>query len=231
MIENIDNVLTRINEIKSRMREIQSLTHKRPSGKAEKAGQAASVGTAGTVEPAASTGPRSIGPLSAGKSSTGTDTSLPFSELLRNASISLSNPGTESAALSDKTGVGLESIVTKAAESLGVEKNLIKAVIEQESGFHAEAVSPKGAQGLMQLMPSTAESLGVTDAFDPIQNVFGGTKYLRQMLDRYNGNLSLALAAYNAGPGRVDEAEGIPAITETQNYVTKVLANYRKFSM
>ncbi len=214
MIENIDDVLTRINEIKSRMREIQSLTQKRPPGTGEKAGPAASVG-----------------PLSAEKSSTGADTSLPFSELLRNATDSLSNPDTGPDALSAESSVTLESIVTKAAELLGVEKSLIKAVIEQESGFNAEAVSPKGAQGLMQLMPSTAESLGVTDAFDPFQNVFGGTKYLKQMIDRYNGNLSLALAAYNAGPGRVDEAEGIPAITETQNYVTKVLANYRKFSM
>lgn len=110
-----------------------------------------------------------------------------------------------------------------AAETYGVPVGLLKAVGMVESGFNANAVSSCGAQGVMQLMPSTASSLGVTNAFDPAQNIMGGAKYLRQMLDYFNGDVSLALAAYNAGAGAVQKYGGIPPYAETQAYVKRVL--------
>jgi soluble lytic murein transglycosylase-like protein len=109
------------------------------------------------------------------------------------------------------------------ADRHDVEYALVKAVIKAESGFNHLAVSPKGAQGLMQLMPQTAVEVQVQDAFSPHENIAGGAKYLRQMLDRYAGNIAFAVAAYNAGPTRVDQAGGIPDIAETREYVAKVL--------
>jgi soluble lytic murein transglycosylase-like protein len=114
-------------------------------------------------------------------------------------------------------------ILLEAAQREGLEPGLLTAVIQQESAFRPCAISKKGAQGLMQLIPSTAEQFGVKEPFDSKQNVDAGAKYLKELLTRYTGNLSLALAAYNAGPDKVDEAHGVPPIPETTAYVNEIL--------
>lgn len=115
-------------------------------------------------------------------------------------------------------------IIERHAATSGVSPDLIKAVIQVESGFNPAAVSPKGAQGLMQLMPATARELGVVDAFHPEENIRGGVAYLKQLLGQYSQDVQLALAAYNAGPGSVARYGGIPPYGETQAYVKKVTA-------
>jgi soluble lytic murein transglycosylase-like protein len=115
-------------------------------------------------------------------------------------------------------------IIEDAAKAQQLEPKLLRAVIEQESGYHACAVSPKGAMGLMQLMPPTVDELKVSDPFDPKQSIDAGAKFLKQLLDRYKGDLPQALGAYNAGPATVDQAGGIPDIPETREYVDAILA-------
>lgn len=119
------------------------------------------------------------------------------------------------------------AIIKKASETYNVPEKLIASVMKQESNFNPTAKSHAGATGLMQLMPSTANYLGVQDSTDPEQNVMGGAKYLRQMLDQFDDNVSIALAAYNAGPGNVRKYDGIPPFKETTNYVKKVLDYYQ----
>lgn len=117
--------------------------------------------------------------------------------------------------------------ITKAANAYQLPEKLIAAVMKQESNFNPSAISSAGATGLMQLMPATARYLGVSNSADPEQNIMGGAKYLRQMLDQFDNNLETALAAYNAGPGNVKKYDGIPPFKETQNYVKKVLNYYK----
>lgn len=121
----------------------------------------------------------------------------------------------------------LEDIFNRAAQKYGVDVNLLKAIAKQESDFQPDCTSHAGAMGIMQLMPDTAKGLGVTDPYDPEQNIMGGAKFISQMLKKYNGNVTLALAAYNAGPNNVAKYGGVPPFKETQDYVKKVTAYYK----
>ena len=129
----------------------------------------------------------------------------------------------------DSSPQTINAFIQTAATEHGVDPFLIKAIIKAESNFDPTAVSPKGAQGLMQLMPATARDLQVADPFDPQDNITGGTKYLRSLLDSYGEDVTLSLAAYNAGPGNVKNT--IPNIPETREYVAKVLGNYQSYQM
>ncbi|SLM29531.1 Lytic transglycosylase catalytic [Desulfamplus magnetovallimortis] len=122
-----------------------------------------------------------------------------------------------------------DAIIHRASRKYGLDTALIKAIIYAESSFNARAVSPKGAKGLMQIMPQNYSSLNISDPFNPFQNIMGGSKYLRQMLQNYKGRVKLALAAYNAGPYAVEKYRGIPPYEETQNYVIKVMDLYRQY--
>jgi soluble lytic murein transglycosylase-like protein len=115
-----------------------------------------------------------------------------------------------------------DDIVNEAAEKYDMDPHLIHAVMQAESAFHPYAVSRAGAEGLMQLMPELSDEMGVSNAFDPRENIMGGTRYLKRLLDYHNGNIDLALASYNAGPGNVERYGGVPPFRETRNYVKTI---------
>ena len=123
----------------------------------------------------------------------------------------------------------IDGLIEKYSDKNGLDKDFVKALVRQESGFNPNATSKCGAMGLMQLMPATAQGLGVTNPYDIEQNIAGGTKYLRSMIDRFEGNEKLALAAYNAGPNAVKKYGGIPPYQETQNYVKNVMSIYQGY--
>ena len=136
------------------------------------------------------------------------------------------NPQTSFNPRIDSASIG--KVVGSAGERHQIDPDFINSVIRAESGFNNRAVSKKGAQGLMQLMPQTASQLGVANSFDPNANVEGGTKYLRELLEKYNFDVPKALAAYNAGPKRVDQYRGVPPYYETQAYVARIIRDFNR---
>ena len=122
-----------------------------------------------------------------------------------------------------------DQLIRTSSAKWGVDSALVKAVVANESGFDPNATSPAGAQGLMQLEPATAAGLGVTDPYDPIQNLNGGSRYIRGLLDRFHGDVRRAVAAYNAGPHAVEKYGGVPPYAETRAYVDHVLESYRRY--
>lgn len=122
----------------------------------------------------------------------------------------------------------IDSLIEKYSEKMAIDSNFVKAVVKQESGYNPKALSKCGAKGLMQLMPGTASALGVSDPYDASQNIEGGIRYLKGLLQRFNGDMELALAAYNAGPNAVKKYGTVPPYPETQNYVKSVMSMYRK---
>ena len=149
-------------------------------------------------------------------------------ELCSNTAVN--NPAASASVKLEASGLScsaqLDAIFDEAASKYGVDAKFLKAIAKCESDFSTECTSHSGAMGIMQLMPQTAASLGVTNAYDPYQNIMGGARYISEKLAQYNGDKSLALAAYNAGSGNVAKYGGIPPFKETQNYVAKVMAYY-----
>lgn len=165
------------------------------------------------------------------------DENLSFNEVLANADTEESSlpmtippltPSTDNGISENHASTGFKELANEAGSKFGVDPNLLQAVIHQESGGNPNAKSVAGAMGLMQLMPETARNLGVTDPFDARQNVFAGTQYLKGLLEQFGGNISLGLAAYNAGSNAVRRFNGIPPYRETQNYVKNILHFYRE---
>ena len=154
-----------------------------------------------------------------------TDAQKPFQFYLQQAGQNMDSP-TNNGAINQQRFQMAQPLVENLSARYGMDKSLINAIIQQESGFNPNAVSRSGAKGLMQLMPGTAQQLGVTNPHDPVQNLDGGIRYIKGLMEQFNGNIPLALAAYNAGPGAVTKYKGIPPYQETQNYVRNILAMY-----
>lgn len=225
MMENYDNVLSRITQINERIREIQNLGRKALYGAAQ---SAPSMSSEGPTKEAAFTEALENALLQQALEQE-EETAGAFDVAAINRLGQNQYPSSAAGSVEGKEGI-FANIIRLTSQYFGIDSNLIKAVIKQESNFDPNAVSSKEAMGLMQLMPKTAEELGVDDPFDPAKNIYGGTKYLQQLLSKYKGDLDLALAAYNAGPGAVDEAGGIPEMAETKNFVERVRQYYREYS-
>lgn len=221
-----DPIVSRIQSIEARIKEIESLGRKAPkSAETPKAAPAANnaesfsqimkeIGNTQLLDNFIDTDPQNL-------MQNRIDSTNILTDALQNAL------KTNAANAPDRSSrVNFNDIVIQAAQNHGVDPKLVHAIISAESNYNPLAISSKGAQGLMQLMPATAKELGVSDSFDPIQNIDGGTRYIKELLDRYKGDLVRALAAYNAGPAAVDRAGGIPNFAETQLYVPKVLKTY-----
>lgn len=153
------------------------------------------------------------------------NSSIPSSPSIAYNPVPIANQSTTGTA-SMNQNTDYDDIIKEASNKYHVPEKLIRSVIQQESGYNSNAISSAGASGLMQLMPKTASSLGVNNIMDPYDNIMGGTKYLKSMMTKYNGNIELTLASYNAGPGNVDKYGGVPPFKETQNYVNKVMTSY-----
>ena len=153
---------------------------------------------------------------------------VPTAEIVSFERVEIPLPPPPAPAAATTTRQEVDGFVSSASDQHQVDPDLIRSVIKAESGFNSRAVSPKGAQGLMQLMPSTANQLGVQNPFAPDQNIDGGTRYLRDLLVLYNNDMAKALAAYNAGPQRVAQYNGVPPYRETHAYVAKVIKDFNK---
>jgi soluble lytic murein transglycosylase-like protein len=159
----------------------------------------------------------------------GSDGKVTFTNLVDNAPAPIPQVIPQSTdLLASEMPAPLKTLVDAIASNHGVDPALVRAVMKTESNFDRWAISPKGARGLMQLIPATASRFGVRDSFDPQQNVEGGVRYLKFLLEKFNGNIDLSLAAYNAGENLVERIGRIPAIPETTNYVRKIRAIYQK---
>ena len=154
------------------------------------------------------------------------DQTPPAVAIAPSATVAVKTPALSPAA--KVTPQNLNQVINTISDRHHIDPDFINSVIHAESGFNPRAVSPKGARGLMQLMPQTASKLGVANSFDPSANVEGGTRYLTELLERYNFDVVKALAAYNAGPGRVEQYRGVPPYYETQVYVAKIVRDYNR---